>query len=216
VSLHLPLKGGVVEVLDGLHASGVGGLNIFDSVVEEEDVGRRNIQAFGGVMVDGKLGLGDVEDVGPGVVVEVLNPGIAGEQPGLHSIAHVREDAGGYARSLERLGPLKHRLIDPSPEVDVGGDEGFNLRGSKQNSCVFAYGVPKGLAGEVTPVVGVAVGPVAVMELIFGEACDGAHLLPGCGIGRAGENHTVVEEDRFYRCHVEFDFTDAGLKASER
>ncbi len=57
--------------------------------------------------------------------------------------------------------------------------------------------VPEGLGVEVAAVVGVAVGPVLAVEELFAEAGDGAHALPGAGVGCAGEDHAVVEEDCF-------------------
>ena len=62
--------------------------------------------------------------------------------------------------------------------------------------------VPVGLAGEIAAVVGVAVGPVAAVEAVFAEAGDGAHARPGCGVGRAGEDHAVVEEDCLNFVHL--------------
>ena len=61
--------------------------------------------------------------------------------------------------------------------------------------------MPVGFGGEVAAVVGVAVGPVPAVEVLFAEAGDGAHAGPGGGVGWAGENHAVVEEDCFYLRH---------------
>ena len=44
-------------------------------------------------------------------------------------------------------------------------------------------------------IVGVAVGPVFAVEEFFAEAGDGAHAGPCGGVGWAGEDHAVVEED---------------------
>ena len=62
--------------------------------------------------------------------------------------------------------------------------------------------MPVGLGGEVAAIVGVAVRPVFAVEEIFAEACDGADASPGCGIGWAGEDHSVVEEDCLYWIHI--------------
>jgi hypothetical protein len=52
-----------------------------------------------------------------------------------------------------------------------------------------------------------AMSPVAAAELLLVQAGDGAHLRPGCGIGWAGEDHAVVEEDCLNWSHARFDFT---------
>jgi hypothetical protein len=75
---HLALEGRVVGVADGLHAGFDCGGDVFFSVVDEENVGGRGFKALGGVAVDFELGLGNLEQVGPGAVVEVGDPGRAG------------------------------------------------------------------------------------------------------------------------------------------
>ena len=110
--MHLLLEGGVSRVLDGLHADGVGGRDVFGAVVDEEDVVGWGVEAFGGVAVDGGFGLGEVEGVGPGVVVEVVDPGVAGAEACLHGVGHVGEDAGGDAGSLEACGPGEHGRVE--------------------------------------------------------------------------------------------------------
>jgi len=99
------------------------------------------------------------------------------------------------------LCPGQHGEVDLAPEVEVGGDEGLNLVQGQYEIGVVAYVVPVGLAGEIAAVVGMAVGPIAAVERLFVEAGDRAHSGPGCGIGWAGQDHTVVEEDCFYLSH---------------
>jgi hypothetical protein len=173
-------------------------------------VSGRGVEGLGSVEVDGGLGLGEVEGVRPGVVVEVLDPVVAGKQTDLHGVAHVGEDTGREAGALEGLRPLDHGKVELAPEIDVGGDEGFDLDGTEKNSGVATDVVPIGPASEVAPVVGVAVGPVAAVEEFLVEVGDGAHLRPGCGIGWAGEDHAVVEEDCLDRAHAAYDFTGPG------
>ena len=110
--MHLLLEGGVSGVLDGLHADGEGGFDVFGSVVDEEDVGGWGAETFGGVEVDGGFGLGEIEGVGPGVVVEGVDPGVAGAEACLHGVGHVGEDAGADAGALEALGPVEHGGIE--------------------------------------------------------------------------------------------------------
>ena len=43
--------------------------------------------------------------------------------------------------------------------------------------------VPEGFGGEVASIVGVAMGPVAAVELFFAEVGDGEHAGPGRGVG---------------------------------
>ncbi len=81
-------------------------------------------EAFGGVVVDFGLGLGEVEGVGPGVVVEGFDPGVTGAETGFHGVGHVGEDAGAHAGALEALGPVDHGGVELGPEVGVGVDEG--------------------------------------------------------------------------------------------
>jgi hypothetical protein len=78
--------------------------------------------------------------------------------------------------------------------LDVGGDELVELGGGDFDPGGF---VPEGFGMEVAAVVGVAVSPVSVVEMHFAEAGDGAHVGPRGKVGRAGEDHAVVEEDGF-------------------
>jgi hypothetical protein len=199
--LHFSIKGGVIDVLNGLHAGSVGRLDVFWAVVDEEDVGGGGVKRLGGVDVDGGFGLGEVEGVGPSTSVEVGKPIEAGDEAFGHGVADIGEDAGGDAGSLKVLRPGQHREVDLAPEVEIGGDEGLNLIQGQDETGVVAYVVPVGLAGEVAAVVGVAVGPVAAVKGFFVEAGDGAYADPGCGVGRAGQDHTVVKEDCFDGIH---------------
>ena len=155
------------------------------------------MERFGGVAVDGGFGLGEVEGVGPSTSVEVGKPIEAGDEAFGHGVADIGEDAGGDAGALEVLRPGQHGEVDLAPEVEVCGDEGLNLVQGQDETGVVAYVMPVGLAGEVAAIVGVAVGPVAAVEGFFVEAGDGSHAGPGCGVGRAGQDHTVVEENCF-------------------
>ena len=128
------------------------------------------------------------------MVVEGFDPGVAGAEAGFHGVGHVGEDAGADAGALERwtqssMGGLRWT------RVGVGGDEGGELVGGEDDAGACGDFVPVGFAGEVAAVVGVAVGPVFAVEDVFGEAGDGAHPLPGGGVGWGGEDHAVVEED---------------------
>ncbi len=61
--------------------------------------------------------------------------------------------------------------------------------------------MPEGLGVEVAAVVGVTVGPVLAMEKLIAETGDGEHALAGGGVGLAGEDESVVEEDCFDWSH---------------
>ncbi len=124
----------MVGVLDGLHACGEGGGDVFGLVVDEEDVFGWGLQAFGGVLVDRGLGLGEVEGVGPGVVVEGFEPWWRARRP--TSIASpmlermpVRMPARWRRSAQSSMGGLRW------PEVGVGGDEVGELRGSDDDTC---------------------------------------------------------------------------------
>jgi hypothetical protein len=193
--VHVVLEGGVVVVFDGLHAGGECGVDVLGLVVDEEDVFRWGLQALGGVAVDCGFGFGDVEGVGPGVVVEGFDPGVAGAESGLHGAGHVGEDAGADAGALEALDPVEHRWVEGGPHVRVGCHEIAELGGGDDDAGAVGDGVPEGVSVEVAAIVGVAVGPVLAVEGLFAEAGDGAHASPGGWVGRAGEDHAVVEED---------------------
>ena len=58
-------------------------------------------------------------------------------------------------------------------------------------------GLPVGGTGVGAAVVVEAIGPVGFAERWLFEAGDLAHARPGVGVGRAGEDETIVEEDGF-------------------
>ena len=184
------------EVLDGLHAGEAGGFDVVEAVVDEEDLLGWGVEALGGVGVDFGFGLGDFEGVGPGAVVEVGEPGELAEDADVHAVAEVGKDAGADAGVLEGLGPLDHGDVEVGPEVGVGVEEVEDF-GVGEGWAAGAGGeAPEVLlGGDVAAVVGVAVGPVFAVEGGFVERGDEAHALPGGGVGRAGEDEAVVEED---------------------
>ena len=120
--MHLLLEGWVSGVLDGLHAGGEGSGDVLGSVVEEEDVFGRGLEALGGVVVDLRFGLGEIDGMGPGVVIEGFDPSVAGAKACFHGVGHVGEDAGGDAGALELGDPGEHGWVEGGPEVGVGGD----------------------------------------------------------------------------------------------
>lgn len=183
--MHLALEGGVVGVLDGLHACGVGGCNVFGTVVDEEDVCRFGLESFGCDAVDFQFRLGQVESVGPSVVIEIVDPGVTGTKSCFHCVGHVGEDAGADAALLKAANPVEHWGVERAPEINVGGDEVGDLKGSENDDCAGGDFRPVGFGVEVAAVVGVAVGPVFAVEGFFFEAGDGAHALPCGGIGWA-------------------------------
>ena len=199
-------------VLDGLHAGGEGGFDVFGAVVDEEDVWGWGGEAFGGVAVDGWLGFGEVESVRPGVVVEGFDPGVQGAETDLHGVGHVGEDADADAGALETLRPVDHGRVELAPVLDVGGDELGKLVGGDFGPGGF---VPEGFGFEVAAVVGVAVSPVSMVKQFFGEAGDGAHVGPGGWVGRAGEDQAVIEEDCFYGRHRVSGYCKGRVKFSE-
>jgi len=186
----------VGAVLDRLHAGVVGGFDVFEFVVEEEDVEGRLGEALGGVPVDGGVGLGGVEAVGPGAVIEVIEPGVFAADTKFHGIGHVGKDAGGYAGAMEALGPLGHGEVEVGPEVGVGIEERVEILGGERGEAGFGSDeLPICRTGEIATIVSVAMLPVALVEADFFEVRDGAQAGPGGGVGRAGENHAVVEEE---------------------
>jgi hypothetical protein len=199
--VHLVLEGAMGRVLDGLHAYGQGCGDVFGLVVDEEYVFGGSVEAFDGVEVDGGLRFGEVECVGPGVVIEGVEPVEFCEDAGCHGVGHVGEDAGRNVGALETLCPFEHWGVDLGPEVGVGCDEAGELGGGEDDPCSSGGFVPVGFGGEVAAVVAMAVSPVLAVEYVFGEIGKGANSSPGCWIGRRGEDHTVVEEDCFYRSH---------------
>jgi len=153
------------------------------------------------VEVDGWLGFGEVESVGPNAMVEGAEPVVSCDEAGGHCVADVGEDAGADAGTLETLRPREHGLVDLRPEVEVGGDELGELSGGEDDACSGGGLVPVGFGGEVASIVGVAVGPVFAVEDVFVEAGDGSDASPGGGVGGRGEDHAVVEEDCFHLSH---------------
>jgi hypothetical protein len=188
-------EGRVRGVLDGCHAGGAGCGDVLLAVVDEEDIGGREAESFGGVGVDGRIGLGDAEAVREGVVREAFEPGKAGADAGFHCVAEVGEDSGGDLGAVELLGPADHGEIGLSPELGVGLDEGVELGRGERVMEVPGDVLPVGDAGERTAIVVVAVLPVDALEGLFLDAEDADHLPAGGWIGRSAENHAVVEQD---------------------
>jgi len=137
-------------------------------------------------------------------MVEGFEPGVPAGEAGGHGVADVGEDAGADACALETLGPVEHGLIELAPEVGVGVDKLGDLLGRESDACSGGGFVPEGNTREGASVVVVAVGPVLAVERLFVEVSDGADALPGCGVGWAGEDHAVIEEDCFYWIHMEW------------
>jgi len=119
----------VAGVLDSIHAGGFGGGDVLFAVVDEENAVVGDGEAGGGVVVDGRVRLGDAEAVGEGVVGEVLEPVEAAQDAGFHGVAEVGEDAGFYAGAMQLGGPVDHGLVGLGPEGVVGGEEIFELCG---------------------------------------------------------------------------------------
>jgi len=101
--------------------------------------------------------------------------------------------------ALEALGPLGHGEVQVGPEVGVGVVEVGEVFVSGDGKAELG-GDEAPIAGplEVAAVVGVAVLPVGGVELVFVEGGEGAEAGPGLGVGRAGEDEAVVEEDGAY------------------
>ena len=193
---HLGEEVVMVQILDGVHAGCARGFNIVEAIVEKEDVLGSSIEADGRVTIDGELGLGEVEAVRPGAVVEVLQPRKLAEQTGVHGVAEVGEDAGANAGELKLAGPVDHGLVGDGPEIGVGLDEGGEIF-PREGGEAGAGGnlLPVERAGEVAAIVGVPVGPVLAMERGFVEGGGGSNAGPGGWVRGAGEDHAVVEED---------------------
>lgn len=196
------LERGVRGVENGVHADGDCGFDVFAAVIDEKDVGWRGVETFGSVKIDGGFGFGEVYRVRPGMVGEVVDPAMAGAEAGLHWAGHIGEDAGGDSGVLKVECPGEHRRVDGGPVVDVGGDERGELIGCEDGMGGSSGLVPEVFGGEIAAVVGVTMGPVAAMKLFFGETAECTHTIPGGGIGWAGEDHSVVEEDCFYLSHA--------------
>lgn len=192
---HEVLEGSVVGVLDGLHAGVESGLDVVGSVVDEEDAVDWGLERLGGVVVDSRFWLGEMEGVGPGAVVKAREPGMAGEDTRGHRIADVGEDAGADAGVLEGLCPVDHGEVELAPEIGVGMDEGIDLVRSEEKAGVASDLIPVGEGGEIAAVVGVTMGPVGGVKLLLVEVGDGTHAGPCGGVGWAGQNHAVVKED---------------------
>ena len=131
---HLLFEDGMGGVLEGLHACGESGGDVFGFVVEEEDVFRWGLKAISCVLIDLRFGLGAIDGVRPGVMVEGLDPCVARAESGFHGIGHVGEDAGADAGALEFVDPGEHGRVESGPEIGVCGDELAELIGSDDDA----------------------------------------------------------------------------------
>ena len=114
----------VIAVLDGLHAGGDGGFDVVLTVVDEEDMGGVGLEAFGGVDVDGGFGLGEIEGVGPGAVVEGARASrIWRQMPSAMASPMLERMPVRKPVRWRRCGPVDHGGVELCPEIDVGDDE---------------------------------------------------------------------------------------------
>jgi hypothetical protein len=192
---HLLFEGSVGGVPEGLETERLCGGDVVFAVVEEEDVGRRGAEGFGGFQEYFRLGLGHVEGVGPRAVVEAGEPREPGHDALGHAVPDVGEDAGPDASVLQTGGPLDHRQVKAAPEVDVGGEQVFELRRGEGDSGAVGDCLPVAGAGEGGAIIVVAEVPVGGVEGGFVEAGDVEQARPCGGIGRVRENLAVVEQD---------------------
>ena len=200
--MHLGFEVELGGVKKGLHTCGGGGGNVVFAVVDEEDVWGWGREAGCGVGVDDGFGLGEVECVGPSLMVEAGEPGAGGDDAAHHLVSDVGEDSGSDSGALEGEGPVDHGLVGAGPEGGVCGDE---LVDCGLGRGVAGYFAPVGSSGEVASVVGMAGSPVGGVECGLVVSGEGLHGLPCGGVGAGREDHAVVEED----CVDRFDWSHA-------
>ena len=180
--------------VNGVEAEVFGGLNVDETVVDEESFIGADAELVAGPREDGGVGLGDAEFAGIGLVGEVGEPG--------EFLAHVAEDLGDHvgenggedAGPLQGRGPGEHALVDANPEEDVVFDEGGDLGGGEGEAGVAGEFFPVCGSVEVAEVVVVAIAPVEALEGVVVEAGDVEVAAMGGEVGGA-EDLTVVEDD---------------------
>jgi hypothetical protein len=183
------------QVLNSNHSSFARGENVFFTVVDKEDVAGIFAQAFCGMVIDGKIGLGEAEPVGEGVVVEALEPVKAGQDAGFDRIADVGKDSGLVASVLELGCPLYHVEVELGPNLDIGCEHGGEDGRIERAVEIAGNRSPIGGCVESSAVIRVAMTPVGYIEVCLIDLQEGLHAFPGVGIGRPRENEAVVEEN---------------------
>src|SRR5215472_10658883 len=186
----------VVRVLDGEHACGASGFDVLDAVVDEQHCIRRLADLRDRKAVDSLVRLDDAHAMRKDATLESGDPWEAIGNPGLHGVAHIREDAGGYARALQCNRPVDHRQIGLRPEIEVGLKEFGELIVGRRMAEFSADGAPEADAVQDAEVVVLAVAPVRVAQLGMCGVEDRFHALLRHRIRRAAEDEPIVKENR--------------------
>ncbi len=122
------LEGGMGSVVNRLHSEGCCRGYVVVAVIDEEDVFGCGMERFSGLEEDLWLGLCHEQGVGPCAVVEGREPGQAADDAFRDCIANIGKNAGADPGVLQASGPIDHRLIEAGPHIDVGCEQGLNLR----------------------------------------------------------------------------------------
>lgn len=182
-------------VMDRVQAKGARGFDVFEAVVEEENLVGCDAERGDGVAIDSFVGLGETEAMGEDAHGEGRHPGEPGHDAFLHDITHVGENAGEQGVALQGGCPVDHGLVGHGPEIEIGGDESGESLGSEAAVEIIGDGLPVGASGEMAEIVVEAMTPVGVVKRGVVRVEDGVHAAPGVWVGRAGEDEAVVEED---------------------
>ena len=185
----------MILVLYGDHPRFARGVDVLFTVIDEENVAGIFAKAFGGVVVDGQVGLSDAEPVREGVVVEAMQPVEAGKDAGFHTVANVGEDARFVSGTLELVSPGNHVVVRLGPECYISFVQACKREWIKGAVEVAGNSFPVSNCSKSAAVIRVAMAPVSCVEVCFICLQEAFHALPGMRIGWPAEHEAVVEED---------------------
>jgi hypothetical protein len=126
--VHRCHEGSVAGIADCGHAGNTCGVDVLFAIVDEENRGRWQAEAFSGVTVDCQIRLGDAKPMRICVVREVGEPRVASANACLHRVSDVGENSGLDAALLQPGGPANHVVVGLRPHVEVGVDECVDLQ----------------------------------------------------------------------------------------
>lgn len=178
------------------HAERVGRLDVDELVIEEEGFFGEGGEFAESVAIDGGIGLGHVQLETPYKDIEVVDPSEFAFDVFEDGIAHIGKNGGAHVVGFEFLLPREHGGILRGPHAGVLAKELSKVGRAERQMGIAGKLLPVRDAREFAFVVGMSIGPVEGFKLIRREPGDPNHGVVGRDIGRAGQDHSIIKNNR--------------------